>query len=143
MKNRTRTREKRAGFTIVEIMVVVIIIAVLATLILPRLVGRIGTAKQTVATSKLAEIEKAVEMFSIDYERYPANIDELVSQPSDISEAKWNTPTLKSKDLIDPWGRQFFYKYPGDHEGDFDLYSLGADGEVGGVKENEDVTNWE
>ena len=142
MKNRTRTREKRAGFTIVEIMVVVIIIALLATLILPRLVGRIGTAKQGVARSKLAEIEKAVETFAIVYGRYPANIDELVSQPSDIPEGKWNTP-MKSKELIDPWGLQFIYKYPGDHEGAFDLYSLGADGEVGGVKENEDVTNWE
>ncbi len=143
MRSRIRSRERRAGFTIVEIMVVVVIIALLATMILPRLAGRIGRAKQGVATSNLADIEKAIEMFSIDYERYPAKLDELVARPSDIPEEKWNPPTVKSKDLLDPWDRQFIYKYPGDHEGSFDLYSLGADGEVGGMKENEDITNWE
>jgi general secretion pathway protein G len=140
---RFRRRRTRAGFTIVEIIVVVVIIGVLAAVIAPSFIGRIGQAKQGVAKQKLAEIEKAVWMFRTDYERFPKSLDELVHRPSDIAEAKWNPPTLKSKDLSDPWDRPFVYKDPGDHaEVPFDLYSLGADGVEGGERDNADVVNW-
>ena len=144
-KKRTCTGKRRAGFTIVETIVVVVIIAVLASMILPRLFGRVGTAKQGVAKTKLAEIEKAIEIFSIDYGRYPEMLDELVYRPADIPEEKWNLPMVKPKDLLDPWERQYIYAYPGDQDdegGAYDLNSLGADGEVGGEKENADITNW-
>jgi general secretion pathway protein G len=126
----------------VEIIVVVIIIAALAGLILPRFFGRVGSAKQSVAKQKLSEIEKAVDMFSYDYGRLPISLDELVSRPSDVSEDKWNPPSLRSKDLVDPWGREFLYQQPGEH-GTYDLMSYGADGQPGGEKENADVVNWE
>ena len=141
MRNRTGITRRRAGFTIVEIIVVVIIIAVLATMIVPRFVGKIGKAKQSVAKSKLVEIEKAIETFSYLYGRFPETIDELVECPADIPEEKWEPPTLKAKDLADPWDRQYIYAQPGDH-GLYDLYSLGADGEEGGEDENEDIVNW-
>jgi general secretion pathway protein G len=139
---RRRGSLRRAGFTIVEVLVVVIIIGVLATLIVPRLFGRVGQAKSGVAKSKITQIENAVEMFSNDYDRLPETLDDLVARPSDIPEEKWKEPSLRAKDLIDPWGRSFLYKCPGDH-GRFDLYSLGADGQPGGEKDNADITNWE
>lgn len=141
MKRNRRSNRRARGFTIVEIMVVVIIIAVLGAMIVPRFFGRIGTSKQSVAASNLVEIEKAIDMFAYEYGRMPQTLDELVNRPSDISEDKWSQPTLKQKDLLDPWERPFLYKQPGDH-GAYDLYSLGADNAVGGEKENADVTNW-
>lgn len=139
-----KDQQRRAGFTMVEILVVVVIIGVLAAMVLPTFVGRVGQAKQAVARQKLSEIEKAVEIFRTDYERYPETLDELIQRPADIPEDKWNRPMLRRKDLLDPWGRPFLYKYPGDHaEVPYDLYSLGADGQEGGVKENADVVNWE
>ena len=132
---------RQKGFTMVEIIVVVIIIAVLAGAILPRFFGRVGTAKHSVAKQKLSEIEKAVDMFSYDYGRLPQTLDELVYRPGDIPEDKWNSPTLKPKDLIDPCVNEFIYRQPGEH-GAYDLYSLGGDAQVGGEKENEDVVNW-
>ena len=127
----------------VEIIVVVAIIVVLAGMILPRFIGRVGQAKQGVAKQKCSAIENAIEIFRADYDRYPQTLEELVVRPSDIPEEKWNPPVLKSKDLIDPWDRPFGYKYPGDHsEVPYDVYSLGADGEEGGEKDNADIVNW-
>lgn len=127
----------------VEIIVVIIIIGVLAAMVAPTFLGRVGEAKQSVAKQKLAETEKAVEIFRTDYDRYPQSLDELIVRPSDIPEEKWRRPSLKRKDLLDPWDRPFIYKCPGDHaEVPFDLYSLGADGKEGGVKEDADIVNW-
>ncbi|KPK82650.1 MAG: hypothetical protein AMJ81_09680 [Phycisphaerae bacterium SM23_33] len=129
------------GFTIVEILVVVIIIGVLAALIAPKFFGRVGAAKQSVAKQKLAVIEEAVDMFRYDYGRFPESLEELVTRPSDVPEEKWHLPAIKQKDLLDPWERAFVYKCPGDH-GAFDLYSLGADAQAGGEGENADIVNW-
>ena len=134
-------RNARHGFTLIEVLVVVIIIGVLAAMIVPQFFGRVGQAKQSVAKQKLASIEQAVEMFKYDYGRFPRDLTELVQRPSDIEPDKWNAPSLKEKDLTDPWGNEFVYEYPGEH-GVFDLYSHGADGQRGGENENADVTNW-
>lgn len=131
----------RRGFTLVEIMVVVIIIAVLATLVVPMLYSRVGKARQSVARQKLASIEQAIQLFYYDYGRFPRELQALTTRPPDIDPSKWTTPTLKPEDLIDPWGNPWMYKYPGDH-GVFDLYSYGADGQPGGENENADITNW-
>ena len=125
----------------VEILVVVIIIGVLAALITPKFFGRIGTAKRSVALQKIQVIEGAIDMFSYDYGRLPDALEELVERPSDIEEAKWSSPTVRKKDLLDPWERSFVYKYPGEH-GTYDLSSLGADGLAGGEGENADISNW-
>lgn len=139
--NKKNHRRNRRGFTIVEILVVVVIIGVLATLIVPAFIGRMGEARRAVATAKLPNIETAIMLFRQDYDRWPVSLDEIVSRPADIDEAKWNQPTLRAKDLLDPWGRQFLYREPGEH-GAFDLYSLGKDGQQGGEKDNADVINW-
>jgi general secretion pathway protein G len=137
----TRSRGRRTGFTMVEIIVVVIIISILATLILPKFIGRVGEAKQSAAKQQVSEIEKAVDLFRLDYGRYPATLDELVTRPSDITEENWKEPTLKAKHLIDPWGRTYLYRVPGEH-GAVDIYSYGADGQEGGTGDNTDVVNW-
>jgi general secretion pathway protein G len=140
--NRTVGRRRRgAGFTIVEILVVVIIVAALATMIVPQFFGKIGKSRQAVARQKVIEIEKAIEMFAAEYDRLPENLDEMVTRPEDISEDKWSAPTLRAKDLLDPWERKFEYKQPGDH-GTYDVFSLGKDGQVGGEKDDADNNNW-
>ena len=124
-----------------EILVVVVIIGVLAAMIVPRFLGRVGQSKQAVAKINIGEIEKAIVIFSYDYERWPVELDELVNRPGDIDEANWNPPTIKAKNLLDPWGREFIYRQPGEH-GIYDIYSLGKDGQAGGEKENADIGNW-
>ncbi len=137
---RRRQHGRGRGFTIVEIIVVVICIAILAALIAPKFFGQVGKTRHAVAQQKLAVIEQAVEKFYYDYGRFPAALDELANKPADIEDDKWD-PMLKAKDLTDPWGRAFEYQCPGQH-GRFDLYTLGADGQEGGTGENEDVHNW-
>ena len=129
------------GFTMIEIIVVVIVIGVLATLIVPNLFSRVGAAKQSVAQQKLATLEQAVQIFSVDYGRFPTTLDELVTRPGDIDPDKWTAPTVKPKDLEDPWGNPWIYRYPGEN-GVFDLSSYGADGQPGGTGEDADVVNW-
>ncbi len=130
-----------SGFTMVEIIVVVIVIGVLAALILPNVVGRIGQAKQSVAAQKIANIEQAVQLFQADYGRLPNTLEEVVNRPADIDAAQWQEPSIRARDLTDPWGNPWGYRFPGDH-GVFDLYSYGADGQPGGEGENADVQNW-
>ena len=141
MNQQTRKRNRRA-FTLIEILVVIVIIAVLAGAIAPTLLRHIGEAKTNVAKSNISSIESAINIFSITYDRMPNTLEELVTRPADIDEANWAVPTLRAKDLIDPWGRPFLYKQPGDR-GPFDVYSLGKDGQEGGEGDNADIGNWQ
>ena len=130
------------AFTMVEILVVVIIIAALATMIVPRFFGKVDVANRSVAKGNIAEIEKAIEMFGTMYGQLPERLEDLVERPAYVSEDKWDTPSLRAKNLNDPWGRPFVYKQPGEH-GAYDVMSLGKDGKIGGEKENADIVNWE
>ncbi len=143
MKTRARVKRRavRRAFTIVEVLVVVVIIGVLATLIMPRFFGRVGTAKQGVAKQKLEVISQAVNLFRTDYGRFPNTLDELTQRPSDIDAEAWHEPTVRAKDLLDPWGRPFRYHCPGTHD-QYDVFSLGADDAEGGSGENADVVSW-
>lgn len=141
-KQRARARRlSRSGFTLIEIMVVVIVIGVLATLIMPTLFGRAGKARAAVAKQKIASMETAIQLFEQDYGRFPEALQELVEQPADVPAEQWSPPTLKAKDLKDPWGNDFVYRFPGNNF-TYDLVSLGADGAEGGEGEAADVTNY-
>lgn len=136
-----RARRAPRAFTLIEIMVVVIVIGVLATLIIPTLFGRAGKARTAVAKQKIAAIETAIQLFEQDYGRFPESLQELVTAPADVPSDQLSPPTLKAKDLNDPWGNEFAYTFPGNNY-TYDLVSLGADGAEGGEGEALDVTNY-
>jgi general secretion pathway protein G len=130
------------GFTLIEMLVVLGIIALLATLVAPQVVRYLSKAKSDTAAAQLRNLEGAIELYFLDLGHYPPKdaLDHLLSANSDSP--SWNGPYLKNPEgLIDPWGRPFVYVLPGAH-GDYDLYSYGSDGEPGGEGENRDITSW-
>jgi len=128
----------KKGFTLIELMLVVIIIGVLVSMVMPRLVGRSEEAKRAAARADInANISVALDLYELDNGVYPDSLDDLKIRPT--SSTKWRGPYLKKKPL-DPWGNPYIYKYPGEHNSDYDLYSYGPDGKEGG---GDDITNWE
>jgi general secretion pathway protein G len=131
------------GFTLLEMLVVLGIIGLLATLVAPQVIRYMSKAKTDTAVAQLRNLEGAMELYFLDIGRYPTaqeGLQGLVSAPA--GQAAWNGPYLRSKDgLIDPWGRAYAYVFPGKH-GSYDLHSYGLDGEAGGEGENRDVTSW-
>ncbi len=135
---------KRKGFTLIEMMLVVVIIAALASMIIPRLAGRSEQAKTTRAKADVnANIALALKLYELDNGNYPSTeqgLGALLSKPSSNPvPGNWNGPYLE-RNPIDPWGRTYQYKYPGSNsKAGYDLYSLGKDGQESG----DDVTNWQ
>jgi general secretion pathway protein G len=140
---RQRKKERKA-FTLVELLVVILIIAMLAAFVAPRMFKGLGKAKADIARAKMAIIENALGRFYIDCGRYPDDsegLEALMIQPSD-TEDKWNGPYLKESDLLDPWNNPYIYIADGQYNiGSFDLISLGADGMDGGEGDNADIVN--
>ena len=131
------------GFTLLELLVVMVIIGLLASYVGPKYFGQIGKSEVKVARSQIDALEKALAQFRLDVGHFPTSeqgLGALVAAPS--GESKWSGPYLSKAVPPDPWGRAYLYKCcPGEH-GDFDLYSLGKDGVAGGAGERAAVTNW-
>lgn len=140
-----RKHLRRSGFTLVEIMVVVVILGILAATIIPQFIGTAHDAKVSMARANIVELESAVEKFYIHMDRYPSaeeGLDALVTEPSDAA-GKWRGPYIKIL-RADPWGNPYQYTNPGQHGAmTFDLWSRGADNADGGEAEGTDITNWE
>ncbi len=141
----TRLNQRTAnGFTLIEIMVVVVIIGVLAATIIPQFIGTTHDAKVSAAKAHVAELESALERFNIHMDRYPTSeegLKLLVEAPSG-DDKKWRGPYVKQL-RPDPWGNPYQYKRPGTHHPtSFDLWSRGADGVDGGEGEGADIGNW-
>jgi general secretion pathway protein G len=137
-----RIKRGENGFTLIEIMVVVIIIGLLAALVGPRLFGKVSSAKQKAAKAQIELFGTALDIFRVDVGRYPTTeegLKALREQPSGMEE--WQGPYLPKEILLDPWGRPYIYKSPGEH-GDYDLISYGRDGVQGGEGEDEDIVSW-
>ena len=132
-------RNKR-GFTLIELMLVVIILGILVAMVVPRLVGRGEQARSQAAEADIrSNIALALDLFELDNGDYPERLEDLIKDPGESKAPNWNGPYLKRKP-VDPWGRDYNYRSPGQHSTDYDLYSYGADGVEGG---DDDITNWE
>jgi general secretion pathway protein G len=135
---------RNGGFTLLELLIVMIIIGLLAALIGPKMIGRVGESRQTVAKQQIEGFSTALEMFKLDTTRYPTQeegMEALVAAPHEVE--NWKGPYLKKKFIPkDPWGNDYVYVYPGEN-GDYDIISYGADGAEGGDGENADVVSWE
>jgi general secretion pathway protein G len=129
------------GFTLLELLVVVVIIGLLAGFVAPRYFGQVGKSEVSVAKAQLDALEKALDQYRLDIGRYPDNelgLKALVQKPT--NEAKWAGPYLRKDIPLDPWGKPYLYKIPGE-KGEFDLISYGKDGQPGGTGESADITN--
>lgn len=139
-----RKGRNRRGFTLVELLVVILIISMLAAFVAPRMFKGLGKAKRDIARAKMAIIEDALARFYIDCGRYPddsESLEVLLTAPADLEE-KWNGPYLKRSELLDPWDNPYIYVAEGVYNpGSFDLISYAADGMEGGEGDNEDVVN--
>ena len=130
------------GFTLLELLVVMVIIGLLAGYVGPKLFAQIGKSETKVTRAQVDALQKALDQYRIDIGRYPATesgLAALVVKPDD--EPRWSGPYLAKAVPADPWGRPYVYTSPGQH-GDFDLVSYGRDGQAGGDGDNADITSW-
>ncbi|SFM41122.1 type II secretion system major pseudopilin GspG [Thermodesulforhabdus norvegica] len=135
-------KQSERGFTLIELLIVMIILGLLASLVGPKLFQKIGTSKQKTAKMQISLFESALDAYRLDVGKYPSTEEGLEALRKNPGYETWNGPYLPKDIPEDPWGRDYVYRCPGEH-GDYDLYSLGADGQEGGEGENADVTNWE
>jgi general secretion pathway protein G len=138
-------RTRSAGFTLVEIMIVVIIIGLLAAFIVPQYMSRVDEARVTKTRDDIQAISTALTLYRLDNFTYPTTeqgLSALVQKPNDPNVKNWRTGGYLQRLPKDPWGSAYQYALPGTHGGEFDLYSLGADGMPGGDGVNADIGNW-
>jgi general secretion pathway protein G len=139
-----RTRAAQSGFTLIEIIVVVVIIGLLAAVVTQTLSGRTDDARIAKARQDIQAMETALTLFKLDNFRYPTTeqgLRALVEKPADPEIRNWKEGGYIKRLSKDPWGRDYLYENPGTH-GEIDIYTLGADGQVGGEKANADIGNW-
>jgi general secretion pathway protein G len=148
MKLFRNNKNAQAGFTLIELMVVIVILGVLAGMIIPRIMGRPDEARQAKAKIQMTALESALKLYKLDNGGYPTTeqgLQALVEAPTVGNLPKnWREDGYLDKGRIpkDPWGNEFVYLSPGSH-GDFDLICLGKDGEFGGEGVDQDINNWE
>lgn len=138
------TRPER-GFTLIEIMVVMVIIAILGALIGPQILGRVDEARATKAAADIRTLGTALDLFRMDNFQYPTTdqgLEALVRKPADPAIRNWKEGGYVQKLSKDPWGNAYQYLSPGTRGGAYDLYSLGADGRPGGEGADADIGNW-
>ena len=141
----TRTYRER-GFTLIEVLVVVVILGILAAFVVPKFFDKPGEARQVKARSDIQSLSTSLNMYRLDNFAYPSTnqgLEALVSQPGGLPEARnWKAGGYVDRLPKDPWGRDYVYLSPG-QRGDFDLYTLGADGQPGGEGPDADIGNWD
>lgn len=135
------------GFTLLEVLAVIIIVGVLAATVGPAVFNRVGQARQAATVNQVAVFKTALENYRLDVGTYPPTdhgLAALVRRPTGFPEPTgWNGPYLTGDVPLDPWGRRYYYVYPGTrNRNGYDLYSLGSDGVEGGDGEKADITNW-
>ncbi|HZW60265.1 MAG TPA: type II secretion system major pseudopilin GspG [Woeseiaceae bacterium] len=146
MQPRTQNQHRReAGFTLIEIMVVVIILGILAAIVAPNVIGRVGDAQIAAAKQDIRGIENALKFYRLDNFAYPTTeqgLQALVTRPSDPTIKNWKSGGYLDRLPKDPWGNPYQYLNPGQNA-EIDIYTLGRDGRPGGEEEDADIGNWE
>jgi general secretion pathway protein G len=143
--SRRRARGRAGGFTLIEIMVVVVIIGLLAAVIVPTVISKVDEARVAKAKQDIQSLETALTMYRLDNSKYPTTeqgLAALSTQPTDPSIKHWRPGGYLQRVSKDPWGNDYQYVYPGTHGKEYDLYSLGADGQPGGEGIDADIGNW-
>jgi len=139
---RSRRNWPSRGFTLLELLVVIVIIGLLAGLVAPRYFDQVSKSNAKIARAQIDSLEKALDQYRLDVGSYPnteQGLAALNTKPQNLD--KWAGPYLRKAIPPDPWGARYIYKAPGDH-GEYDLSSLGSDGKVGGEGEAADVNSW-
>lgn len=130
------------GFTLLELLVVMVIIGLLVSFVGPKYFEQIGKSETKIARAQVESIGKALDQYRVDTNHYPSTDQGLSAlNKAPANEPKWAGPYLTKTTPSDPWDKPFQYKSPGEH-GDYDLFTLGKDGQPGGIKESEDVLSW-
>jgi len=146
LKKAKLSSHAQSGFTLLEIMVVVVILGILATMVAPQILGRADDARITKAKSDIVSLEAALDLYQLDNYVYPntsQGLESLATKPSESPEPKNYKKGGYVKSLPqDPWGNDYLFLNPGVKGGSYDLYTLGADGEEGGDGVNTDIGNW-
>jgi general secretion pathway protein G len=135
--------EHKKGFTLIEVLIVMVIIGLLAALVGPRMFGKVGQSKQNAAKAQMSLFETALDAYRLDVGRYPTTeqgLNALRVKPQ--GEERWDGPYLRRDIPNDPWGNPYQYRSPGEH-GDIDIISFGGDGRPGGEGEDQDIGNWQ
>lgn len=141
MEKRKRYADAQRGFTLLELMIVIVILGLLAGLVAPRFMSKIGGAKQSTAQTQIEMLATACDTFRLDMNRFPTSLEELIVDPGEGK--KWDGPYLRKSEIpIDPWDNEYEYRSPGEEGRDYDIISYGADKTEGGDGENQDIVSW-
>ena len=142
MNSSVKKHKDLSGFTLLELLVVMVIIGLLAGYVGPKYFSQIGKSEIKIAQAQIDGFGKALDQYRLDTGHYPNTTDGLTALfTKPASEAKWAGPYLKKAAPLDPWGNPYLYRQPGEHS-EYDLNSYGKDGQSGGTGENADITNW-
>ena len=142
MTPRFQSATRVAGFTLLELLVVMVIIGMLASFVAPKFFAQIGKSQTKTARAQIDALEKSLDQYRLDTGHYPTTEQGLAAlNERPAGEAKCSGPYLKKSVPMDPWSHAYIYKNPGEHS-EYDLLSYGKDGQPGGTDEAEDITNW-
>ena len=130
------TQDNR-GFTLIEMVIVIVILGLLASLVAPKLFTKVDMARVKTAKAQIELLSSAIDTYRLDLGKFPTNLEQLRTSTGSL----WDGPYLPKDIPLDPWGNPYIYTYPGVH-GSYDIVSLGADGKVGGEKNDADIVSW-
>ena len=140
-KHSAKKKSRQMGFSLIELLIVMVILGLLASLVGPKMFGKLGTAKQKTAKTQIEMLMAALDAYRLDIGQYPTQPEGLNALFNNPGTDKWDGPYLKKSLPNDPWGNPYHYQNPGEH-GEIDIYSYGLDNQPGGEKENADVESW-